>query len=145
LRSAKKDLPMAAEARHEGVRQNLLGEELGETAEHHRLATANRMASLAAAANHAAADLGEEFPRTARYVEDTAAGFEHIASLLRDPHLDDVATLIGDFRQCQAVAIVAGATLLGVGLWWLLIRPAGPADRTTLSTVEHAAGSDGPY
>lgn len=134
---------MAIDEIHEGVRPSFLGEETGRTAEQQRLAAAKRIASLAAAANHAAADLGGEFPRAARCIQDTAAGFEHLSDLLRDPHLDDVTMLIGDFRRYPTVVVVAGVALLSAGLSWLLMRSTESAGRRTTSTGNRIAGSDG--
>jgi hypothetical protein len=133
---------MATDEIHEGIGPSLLVEDTGRTAEQHRLAAAKRMASLAAAANHAAADLDGEFPRAARCIQDTAAGFEHLSDLLRDPHLDDVAALIGDLRRYPAVVVVAGVALLSAGLSWLLMRSAGTAGRQPMPTGNGAAGSD---
>jgi hypothetical protein len=91
---------------HEGVTpslsndQNLEGtralEPTGASAERQRVATALRIGSLAMAARHAAGDLEEQFPQTARYMYDGALGFERISNLLRDPNLDEVAALIGN-------------------------------------------------
>src|ERR1700741_2419596 len=67
----------------------------GETTEQQRVATAMRMGSLAAAAHHAADDLEGQFPQAAHYIQDAAVGFESISKLLRDPNLDEVASLIG--------------------------------------------------
>jgi len=90
------------------------------TAEQHRIATAMRMGSLAAAAHHAAGDLEEQFPQTTRYIQDAAAGFECISNLLRDPHLDKVATLIRNLGRREPAAIVAGVVLIGLGVSWFL-------------------------
>ena len=107
---------------HEGVSQglskdrNLEGtrplELTRESAERQRVATAMRMGSLAAATHHAAGDLEEQFPQAARYMRDAASGFERISNLLRDPNLDEVATLIGNLGRRQPAAIVAGVVLM---------------------------------
>jgi len=70
-----------------------------ETAQRQRVAAAARMGSLATAAQHAAGDLEEQFPQTARHIQDAADGFERIAKLLRDPNLDEVASLIGNLGR----------------------------------------------
>ena len=85
-----------------------------------RVAAANRMGSLAAAAHHAASDLEEQFPQTARYINEAATGFERIANLLHDPNLDEVASLIGNLSRRQPAAVVAGFVLIGLGLSWFL-------------------------
>jgi hypothetical protein len=92
------------------------------SAEQHRHATAERIGTLAKAADHAAGDLNGSFPQTARFLHDTAAGFEHIADFLRDPKLDDITSLVGDVRRQQPAAIVAGLVLVGMGLSWFLRR-----------------------
>ena len=101
-----------------------------ETAEQQRRATALRAGGLAAAGHHAAGDLEEEFPQAARYIRDAAAGFEHISNLLRDPAVDDVATLIGNLGRKQPATIVAAAVLIGLGLSWFLRSPDDGAGRT---------------
>jgi hypothetical protein len=98
-----------------------------DTAEQQRRATAIRMGSLAVAGHHAAGDLEQQFPQAARYIHDTAAGFEHISNLLRDPNLNEVATLIGNLGRKQPAAIVAGVVLIGLGLSWFLKNPSDAA------------------
>jgi hypothetical protein len=95
-----------------------------------RVATAMRMGSLAAAAHHAAGDLEEQFPQAASYIHDAAVGFERIASLLRDPNLDEIASLVGNLGRRQPAAIVAGVVLIGLGLSWFLKSPGDTAGRT---------------
>jgi hypothetical protein len=90
------------------------------TAEQQRRAVATRMGSLAVAGHHAAGDIEEHFPQAARHIRDAAAGLEHISHLLRDPHLDEIAVLIGNLRRKQPAAIMAGIALAGLGLVWLL-------------------------
>jgi hypothetical protein len=77
-----------------------------------------RIGSLATAGHHAAGDLEEHFPQTARYIHGAAAGFEHMSSFLRDPNLDEVADFIGNLGRKQPAAVVAGVFLLAVGLTW---------------------------
>lgn len=117
----------------EGTRRQL-GElatrQTRETTEQQRRAAAMRMGSLAIAGHHAAGDLEDQFPQAARYIHDAAAGFEHISNLLRDPNLDEVATLIGNFGRKQPAAVVAAAVLIGLGLAWLLKSPGDGAGRT---------------
>lgn len=91
-------------------------------AEQHRHATAERIGTLAKAADHAAGDLNASFPQTARFLLDTAAGFEQISNFLRDPKLDDITGLAGNVRRKQPAAIVAGIVLVGMGLSWFLKR-----------------------
>jgi hypothetical protein len=90
-----------------------------------RRTTALRLGSLANAAHHAAGDLEDQFPQTARYMHDSAAGLEHLSSILRDPSLDELASLIGNLARKQRVAILV---LIGVGLSWLLKTSVGAAD-----------------
>jgi hypothetical protein len=97
-----------------------------ENAEPQRIATAVRMGSLVAAAHHAAGDLDEQFPQAARYMREAASGFERFSNLLRDPNLDEVATLISNLGRKQPAAIVAGVVLIGLGLSWYL-RNSGDA------------------
>jgi hypothetical protein len=113
----------------EGVQRSLFEEGIRPSAEQQRLGAAKRLGSLAAAARHAADDLDGEFPQAARYIHDTAAGFEHLSNLLRDPRLDDVATLAANLGRYQPVAVVAGAVLIGLGLSWLLKSFELSADR----------------
>ena len=80
------------------------------TGEQQRVATAMRMGSLAAAAQHAAGDLEEQFPEIAHYMRDAATRCERIANLLRDPNLDEVAGLISSLGRKHPGAIVAGAS-----------------------------------
>jgi hypothetical protein len=91
-----------------------------ENAQQQRVVTAMRMGSLAAAAHHAAGDLEDQFPQAARHIQDAAAGFERIANLLRDPNLDEVASLIGNLGRRQPAAIVAAVVLVGLGLSWFM-------------------------
>ena len=44
-------------------------------------------------------------------MHDAASGFERISNLLRDPNLDEVATLIGNIGRKQPAAIVAEVVL----------------------------------
>ena len=97
--------------------------------EERRRQTALQIASVAGAAHHAAGDLEDQFPRTARYLHDTAAGLDHLSSILGDPHLDEVATLIGNLGRKQPAAIVAGVVLIGLGLAWFLTNSSGAASR----------------
>ena len=99
--------------------------QIRETAERQRVATAMRMASLATAARHATGDLEEQFPLAARYIRDAGSGFESILNLLRDPNLDEVATLISNLGRKRPAAIVAAVVLFGLGLSWLLNSPGG--------------------
>ena len=134
---------------HEGVSQslsknrNLEGtgplELTRESAERQRVATAMRVGSLATAAHHAAGDLEEQFPYAARYIHDAASGFESISNLLRDPNLDEVATLIGNLGRKQPAAIVAGVVLIGLALSWFL-RTSGD---TVYGTQSRAAAGEG--
>jgi hypothetical protein len=48
-------------------------------------------------------------------MHDAASGFERISNLLRDPNLDEVATLIGNIGRKQPAAIVAEVVLIGLG------------------------------
>lgn len=91
-----------------------------ETAEQHRRMVAMRMGSLAVAGHHAASDIEEHFPQAAQYIQDAAAGLEHISHLLRDPHLDQIAALIGNLRRKQPAAIMAAIALASMGLVWVL-------------------------
>ena len=91
-----------------------------ETAEQQRRMVAMRMGSLAVAGHHAASDIEEHFPQAAQYIQDAAAGLEHISHLLRDPHLDQIAALIGNLRRKQPAAIMAAIALASMGLVWLL-------------------------
>ena len=91
-----------------------------ETAEWQRHMVAVRMGSLGVAGHHAASDIEEHFPQAAQYIQDAADGLEHISHLLRDPHLDEIAALIGNIRRKQPAAIMAGIALASLGLIWLL-------------------------
>jgi hypothetical protein len=102
----------------------------GESARRQRVVTATRMGSLAAAAHHAAGDLEEQFPQASCYIHDAASGLERIASLLRDPNLDEIANLVGNLGRRQPAAIVAGVVLIGLGLSWLLKGPGDTAARS---------------
>ena len=90
--------------------------------EQHRHAAAERIGTLAEAADHAADDLDASFPQTARFLHDTAAGFAQIVNFLRDPKLEDITGLVGNVRRKQPAAIVAGLVLVGMGLSWFLRR-----------------------
>jgi hypothetical protein len=90
--------------------------------EQHRHAAAERIGTLAEAADHAADDLDASFPQTARFLHDTAAGFSQIVNFLRDPKLEDIADLVGNVRRKEPAAIVAGLVLIGMGLSWFLRR-----------------------
>ena len=130
---------------HESISQNLAQRESRPTARQQRLGAAKRLESLAAAARHAAAALDREFPHTARCINDTAAGFEHLSNLLRDPQLDDIASLAANLGRYQPVAIAAGAVLIGLGLSWLVgtsgVRAEGDAIDAAAAAGE--AGSHG--
>src|ERR1700740_1711886 len=68
--------------KREGVKSGVGGsldataEQTHRTGEERRRATALRIESVAGAAHHAAGDLEDQFPQTARYLHDTAAGLE---------------------------------------------------------------------
>ena len=109
-----------------------------ETTQLQRVAAAMRMGSLAAAAHHAAGDLEEQFPQAACYIRDAAGGFERIANLLRDPNLDEVASLIGKLGRKQPAAIVAAVVLVGLGLSWFLTN-SGDAALSAAGEVKEAA------
>jgi hypothetical protein len=113
--------------------------------EQHRRAAAMRMGSLSIAGHHAAGDLEELFPQTAQYIRDTAVGFEHISNLLKDPRLDEVATLIGNLSRKQPVAVVAGAVLAGLGLSWFLSNSRDGPNRPAAgaSANDGEGGADG--
>jgi hypothetical protein len=130
---------------HEGIRPSLSKTEIRPTAEQQRLGAANRLGCLAAAARHMADDLDGEFPQAARYIQDTAAGFEHLSNLLRDPHLDDFATLAANLGRYQPAAVVAGVVLIGLGLTWLVKTSGVPADRNATDgpAAAHEAGPHG--
>jgi hypothetical protein len=96
------------------------------------------MGSLAVAGHHAAGDIEEHFPQAARYIHDAAAGLEHISHLLRNPHLDEIAALIGNLRRKQPAAIMAGIALASLGLVWLLKS----ASNAVGSVGADAAGDD---
>jgi hypothetical protein len=108
-----------------------------EIAEQQRRMVAVRMGSLAVAGHHAASDIEEHFPQAAQYIQDAAAGLEHISDLLRDPHLDKIAALIGNLRRKQPAAIMAGIALASLGLVWLLKSSAD-----TVSGVGAGAAGD---
>jgi hypothetical protein len=139
---------------HEGVTQrlskdrNLKGtgplEPTRQSTERQRVATAMRVGSLATAAHHAAGDLEEQFPQAARYMHDAASRFEHISNLLRDPNLDEVATLISNLGRKQPAAIVAGVVLIGVGLSWFL-RNSGDAGHRAEPGAAAGEGRGGAY
>jgi hypothetical protein len=114
-----------------------------ESAERQRVATAMRVGSLAAAAHNAAGDLDEQFPQAARNMRDAASGFEHISSLLRDPNLDEVATLIGNLGRKQPTAIVAGVVLIGLRLSWCLRNSGDAAHR--IAPAAASEGTEGAY
>ena len=99
-----------------------------ETTEKQRRVVAGRMGSLAVAGHHAAGDIEEHFPQVAQYIHDAAAGLEHISHLLRDPHLDQIAALIGSLRRKEPAAIMAGIAFASLGLVWLLKSSGGTAD-----------------
>jgi hypothetical protein len=81
-----------------------------------RRATADRIGVLATAAEHAADDLKHQFPRVAGYMHSGAAGLEHISDILRDPKLDEFASLIGDMARRQPAALLAGIVILSFGV-----------------------------
>jgi hypothetical protein len=99
-----------------------------ETAEQQRRMVAVRMGSLAVAGHHVASDIEEHFPQAAQYIQDAASGLEHISHLLRDPHLDQIAALIGSLRRKEPAAIMAGIALASLGLVWLLKSSGDTAD-----------------
>ena len=125
---------------HEGVTYSLskdrslerarTPEPIRPSAERQRVATAQRVGSLATATHHAAGDLEEQFPQAARYMHDAASGFESISNLLRDPNLDEVATLVRNLGRKQPAAIVAGVVLIGLGLSWFLTNSGDAVHRT---------------
>jgi hypothetical protein len=133
---------MAIEELHEGSNRGVSDDNAGADSEPQRLAAARRVGSLAAAARHAADELGEEFPQSARYMHDTAAGFEHLSNLLRDPHLDDLRMLFGNLGRYRPVAFVAGVALIGLGLSWFLKNSNGlsPGPATGDAAVSENAG-----
>jgi hypothetical protein len=101
-----------------------------ETAAQQRRATALRVGSLAAAGHHAASDLEEHFPQAARYIQDAAAGFDHISNFLRDPNLDEVATFVGNLGRKQPAAVIAAVFMVAVGVSWFLTSSSDMSSRT---------------
>ena len=101
-----------------------------ETAAQQRRATASRVGTLAAAGHHAAGDLEEHFPQLARYIQDAAAGFDHISNFLHDPNLDEVATFVGNLGRKQPAAVIAAVFLLAVGVSWFLTSSSDMSGRT---------------
>ena len=63
-------------------------------------------------------------------MHDAASGFESISNLLRDPNLDEVATLVRNLGRKQPAAIVAGVVLIGLGLSWFLTNSGDAVHRT---------------
>ena len=114
--------------------------QIRETAERQRVAAAMRMASLATAAHHATGDLEEQFPVAARYIRDAGSGFESISNLLRDPNLDEVATLVGNLGRERPAAIVAAVVLVGLGLSWFLKSPGEAPGAASSQSTEVAYG-----
>jgi hypothetical protein len=129
---------------HEGIQRSLSEQEIRPTGEQQRLGAAKRLGSLAAAARHTADELDGEFPQAARHIHNTAVGFEHLSNLLRDPHLDDVATLAANLGRYRPVMVIAGAALIGLGLSWLLKCPDISADHTATDGPA-VAGDAGPH
>ena len=107
-----------------------------EAAEQKRRTAALRIGSLAGAAHHAAGDLEEQFPQTARYMHDAAAGLEHVSSILRDPSLDEVAIFLGNLARKQPAATMAAVVLIGIGLAWLLKTSTEAAADATIDYPE---------
>jgi hypothetical protein len=133
---------MQVDELHEGVGGSLSCAQAHPPAEQRRLGAATRLASFAAAARHAADDLGDEFPQAARHFDNTAAGFEHLAKLLRDPHLDDVLTLTANLGRYQAVAVAAGALLIALGVSRLMRSSGEWAGRHAGGVSAVAEGAD---
>ena len=133
--SLSKDQSLEGSPERDGVPET---QEPRESAAQQRRAAALRMGSLAMAGHHAAGDLEEHFPQTARYIHDAAAGFEHISNLLRDPSLDEVTTFIGNLGRRQPAAVAAGAILIVVGLSWFLKN----SSNNPRSTAADAAADD---
>ena len=65
-------------------------------------------------------------------MREAASGFERFSNLLRDPNLDEVATLISNLGRKQPATIVAGVVLIGLGLSWYpeKFRRCDPPHRT---------------
>jgi hypothetical protein len=128
--------------------QNLEGtralEPTRESAERQRIATAMRVGSLATAAHLAAGHLEEQFSQAARYMHDSASGFESISNLLRGPNLDEVAAPISNLGRKQPAAIVAGVVLIGLGVSWFL-RNSGEAAHRTEPGGAAWGGKEGAY
>jgi hypothetical protein len=61
-------------------------------------------------------DLEHQFPRSADHMRNTAAVLEHVCNILRDPRLDEFASLIGDPARKQPAVLLAGVVVLGFGL-----------------------------
>jgi len=119
-------------------------EPIRDSTERQRVATAMRVGSLAKAAHHAAGDLEEQFPEAARCMHDAASRFESISNLLRDPNLDEVATLVRNLGSKQPAAIVAGVVLIGLGLSWFLRNPGDRVHRTEAGAARDE-GREGAY
>jgi hypothetical protein len=49
-------------------------------------------------------------------MRNTAAVLEHVCNILRDPRLDEFASLIGDPARKQPAVLLAGVVVLGFGL-----------------------------
>lgn len=134
------------ERRREGVRSwvgDATAEQTHRIGEERRHQTALQIESVAGAAHHAAGDLEDQFPQTARYLHDTAAGLEHLSSILQDPHLDDIATLISNLGRKQPAAIVAGTVLVGLGLLWFFKNTSDAAGAAPAGDGEGGADAQG--
>jgi hypothetical protein len=73
--------------------------------------------------------------RPATSMSNPAEGFERFSNLLRDPNLDEAATLISNLSRKQPAPIVAGVVLIDLGLS-LYLRDSGDA-------AHHIASSEG--
>jgi hypothetical protein len=77
---------------------------------------ADQVGTLARAVHGAAEELGREFPRLARYVDDAAERLDRASCALRERAVEDLAHGLGDFARRQPATVFAAAVFAGLAL-----------------------------
>jgi methyl-accepting chemotaxis protein len=93
-----------------------LKERTRDIAQRQKEAGAKQVSTLARAVHEAAEELGHDFPRLARYVDDAAERLDRAASALRERSVDDLVRGVGDFARRQPATFFGAAVLAGFAL-----------------------------
>lgn len=97
-------------------------------AEERKAAGADRMTSLAGAADRAAENIETEAPKVAEYIRDAAEGLRGFSSTIRERSIDEIASDAQDFARRQPLVVFGGAVVAGLALSRFLKAGRGGGD-----------------